>query len=174
MMIELFSEVTHDEKAVDFGRFAHVYIRTTVENWMPWAVRSRINPYVLEFLANNDLYLRTPYTGTEGHADPRRWEMVSKALDSSGNDFSLLAPIVGPETAEAFVRFFRSKQDMSALGEYSDEEIARFSTARRYQLAQQCLAFAAGRPKEARALVERLGPEFLAWFDYVLARRART
>ena len=167
------STAAHDLAEPLFGRFAHIYIRTTVENWMPWAVRSRINPYVMEFLANNDLYLRTRFTGTEGNADPRRWEMVSKALDSSGNDFSLLAPIVGPETAEAFVRFFRSKQDMSALGEYSDEEIARFSSARRYQLAQQCLAFAAGRPKEARALVERLGPEFLAWFDYVLARRTR-
>ena len=167
------STAAHDLAEPLFGRFAHIYIRTTVENWMPWAVRSRINPYVMEFLANNDLYLRTRFTGTEGHADPRRWEMVSKALDSSGNDFSLLAPIVGQETAEAFLRFFRSKQDMTALGEYSDEELARFSTARRYQLAQQCLAFAAGRPKEARALVERLGPEFLAWFDYVLARRAR-
>ncbi|MBR0353821.1 MAG: ATP-binding protein [Oscillospiraceae bacterium] len=168
------SSAAHDLAEPLFGRFAHIYIRTTVENWMPWAVRRRINPYVMEFLANNDLYLRTRYTGTEGHADPRRWEMVSKALDSSGNDFSLLAPIVGPETAEAFIRFFRSKQDMSALGEYSDGEIARFSTARRYQLAQQCLAFAAGRPKEARALVERLGPEFLAWFDYVLSRRTQS
>ena len=142
-----------------------------VENWMPWALRSHINPYVLEFLANNDLYLRTPYTGTEGHADPRRWEMVSKALDSSGNDFSLLAPIVGRDTAEAFVRFFQAQQQMTALGEFTDEELARFSVARRYQLAQQCLSWAAGRPREARALVERLGPEYLAWFDYVLRRR---
>ena len=165
------STASHDLAEPLFGRFAHVYIRTTVENWMPWAVRSRINPYVMEFLANNDLYLRTPYTGTEGHADPRRWEMVSRALDSSGNDFSLLAPLVGRDTAEAFIRFFKAKQDMTVLGEYSDEELARLSVARRYQLAQQCLAFAAGRPQEARALVTRLGPEYLAWFDYVLRRK---
>ena len=165
------STAAHDLAEPLFGRFAHIYIRTTVENWMPWAVRQRINPYVMEFLANNDLYLRTPYTGTEGYADPRRWEMVSKALDASDNDFSLLAPIVGRDTAEAFIRFFRARQELSALGEYTDEELARFSVARRYQLAQQCLAFAAGRPKEARALVSRLGPEFLAWFDYILRRR---
>ena len=165
------SSASHDLAEPLFGRFAHIYIRTTVENWMPWALRNHINPYVLEFLANNDLYLRTPYTGTEGHADPRRWEMVSKALDSSGNDFSLLAPIVGRDTAEAFVRFFQAQQQMTALGEFTDEEIARFSVARRYQLAQQCLSWAAGRPREARSLVERLGPEYLAWFDYVLRRR---
>jgi len=166
------SSAAHDLAEPLFGRFAHIYIRTTVENWMPWAVRTRINPYVMEFLANNDLYLRTPFTGAEGNADPRRWEMVSKALDSSGNDFSLLEPIVGRETAESFIRFFKAQQQLAALGEYTDEELARFSVARRYQLAQQCLYLAAARPEEARNLVERLGAEFVAWFDYMLERKS--
>ncbi len=165
------STSAHDLAEPLFGRFAHIYIRTTVENWMPWAVRSRINPYVMEFLANNDLYLRTPFTGTEGHADPRRWEMVSKALDSSGNDFSLLAPIVGRDTAEAFIRFFKAREEVAALGEYSDEELTRFSVARKYQLAQQCLVFSASKSEQARALVGRLGEEYLAWYDYILKRR---
>ena len=165
------STSAHDLAEPLFGRFAHVYIRTTVENWMPWAVRSRINPYVMEFLANNDLYLRTPFTGTEGNADPRRWEMVSKALDSSGNDFSLLGPIVGRDAAEAFVRFFKARQELAALGEYSDEELSRFSVARKYQLAQQCLVFSSSRPEDARALVLRLGEEYLAWYDYILERK---
>ena len=166
------SSAAHDLAEPLFGRFAHIYIRTTVENWMPWAVRKGINPYVLEFLANNDLYLRTAYTGTEGHADPRRWEMVSRALDSSGNDFALLAPLVGRDTADAFIRFFRARQ-LSTLGQYSDEELARFNAARRYQLAQQCLYAAAARPREARELVSRLGPEYLAWFEYVLERKEK-
>lgn len=166
------SSAAHDLAEPLFGRFAHIYIRTTVENWMPWAVRQRINPYVMEFLANNDLYLRTTYTGTEGHADPRRWEMVSRVLDSSGNDFSLLEPIVGRDAAEAFVRFFRAQQQLEILGQYTDEELARFNTARRYQLAQQCLYLSAAKPEEARALVTRLGPEFLSWFDYVQQRKS--
>ena len=165
------SSAAHDLAEPLFGRFAHIYIRTTVENWMPWAVRKHINPYVLEFLANNDLFLRTAYTGTEGHADPRRWEMVSRALDSSGNDFALLAPLVGRDTADAFIRFFRAQQQLSHLGQYSDEEIARFNAARRYQLAQQCLYVSAVRPREARELVERLGSEYLAWYDYILKRK---
>ena len=167
------STAAHDLAEPLFGRFAHIYIRTTVENWMPWAVRNRINPCVLEFLANNDLYLRTPYTGTEGNADPRRWEMVSKVLDASGNDFSLLAPIVGRDTADAFVRFFRAQQQLAALGTYTDEELKRFSVARKYQLAQQCLYLAGAKPEDARDLVSRLGPEYLAWFEYVLSRKQR-
>ena len=166
------SSAAHDLAEPLFGRFAHVYIRTTVENWMPWAVEHRLNPYVLEFLANNDLYLRTAYTGTEGNADPRRWEMVSRVLDRSGNDFSLLSPIVGQDTAEAFVRFFKAQQQLDSLGSYTDEELRKFSVARRYQLAQQCLYLYSACPEEARQLVERLGNEYLAWFEYMLGRRA--
>ena len=166
------SSAAHDLAEPLFGRFAHIYIRTTVENWMPWAVNHTVNPYVMEFLANNDLYLRTPYTGTEGHADPRRWEMVSRVLDASGNDFSLLSPIVGREVADAFVRFFKNRQQMETLGEYTDEELARFSAARRYQLAQQCLQVSAAAPEEARKLANRLGGEYLAWYEYMLGRKA--
>ncbi len=166
------SSAAHDLAEPLFGRFAHIYIRTTVENWMPWAVDHSLNPYVLEFLANNDLYLRTAYTGTEGNADPRRWEMVSKVLDRSGNDFSLLAPIVGHEAADAFLRFFRAQQQTESLGHYTDEELKKFSVARRYQLAQQCLYLYSSCPEEARELVERLGSEYLAWFEYMLRRRS--
>jgi len=166
------STAAHDLAEPLFGRFAHIYIRTTVENWMPWAMEHRMNPYVMEFLANNDLYLRTAFTGTEGHADPRRWEMVSRVLDHSGNDFSLLAPIVGQETADAFIRFFKAQQEMETLGDYTDAEIAKFSVARRYQIAQQCLYVAKARPEEARALVKRLGNEYLAWYEYMLGRKA--
>ena len=165
------SSSAHDLAEPLFGRFAHIYIRTTVENWMPWAVNRRINPFILEFLANNSLYLRTPYTGEEGYADPRRWEMASKALDASGNDFSLLVPIVGRDTAEAFIRFFRAQEQIAALGEYTDEELNRYSVARRYQLAQQCVWLYPAKPEEAKALVARLGEEYLAWFEYVLSRK---
>ena len=166
------SSAAHDLAEPLFGRFAHIYIRTTVENWMPWAISRNLNPYVMEFLANNDLYLRTAYTGTEGNADPRRWEMVSKVLDHSGNDFSLLGPIVGYETADAFVRFFKAQQQMETLGQYTDEELRKLSVGRRYQLAQQCLYLAPSKPAEARELVERLGNEYLAWFEYMLRRKA--
>ena len=167
------SSVAHDLAEPLFGRFAHVYIRTTVENWMPWAVRKKINPYVMEFLANNELYLRTPFTGTEGYADPRRWEMASRVLDSSDNDFSLLEPIVGHETAEAFIRFFRAQEEMVDILKYTDEELARMSVARKYQIAQQCLYAASAKPEEAADLVKRLGAEFEAWFRYVLERKGR-
>ena len=167
------SSASHDLAEPLFGRFAHVYIRTTAENWMPWAVRKQLNPYVMEFLANNDLYLRTPYTGNEPNADPRRWEMASRVLDCSGNDFSLLTAIVGRDAAESFVSFFRAQQKISAIAMYSDEELSRFSISRKYQIAQQCLYFSAENEKDARALVHRLGAEYEAWFRYMLERKKK-
>jgi hypothetical protein len=139
---------------------------------MPWAVAHKLNPYVMEFLANNDLYLRTPYTGTDPNADPRRWEMASRVLDHSGNDFSLLGPVVGNETADAFVRFFKAQRELQSLGSYTDAELEKFSVSRRYQLAQQCLYLSKAQPDEARTLVRRLGSEYLAWYDYMLSRKS--
>ena len=167
------SSAAHDLAEPLFGRFAHIYIKTNVENWMPWAVKKKINHYVLEFLANNSLYLRTPYTGTEANADPRRWEMASNALEASGNDFSLLEPIVGRDTAQAFIRFFRAQETLTSVGEFTDEELSRFSSARRYQIAQQCVWLAGAKPEEAKATVRRLGEEYLAWYEYVLSASAK-
>ena len=93
--------------------------------------------------------------------------------DSSGNDFSLLAPLVGEKTADAFVKFFRAQRELGTLGAYTDAELQRFSAARKYQLAQQCLYLAAAKPAEARALVARLGAEYAAWFEYVLTRKQK-
>ena len=97
--------------------------------------------------------------------------MVSRVLDSSNNDFSLLEPIVGRETADAFIKFFRAQEEMADLVKYTDEEIAHLSVARKYQIAQQCLYASSAKPKEAEELVERLGAEFAAWYRYVLRRK---
>ena len=61
---------------------------------------------------------------------------------------------------------------MADLVKYTDEELARMTVARKYQIAQQCLYAASAKPEEAEALVERLGAEFAAWFSYVLERKS--
>jgi len=160
------SSVAHDLAEPLFGRFAHISIRTTVDNWMPWAMANEINPYVMEFIGNHNWLLRTEFTGKEANADPRRWEMASNILNASNNDFGLLAPVVGQEIAEEFIQFFRSQRTIATVGEYSDTEIAGMSVARKYQLTQQCLNINDSNLEETRAFVERLGKEYLSWFDY--------
>jgi hypothetical protein len=60
---------------------------------------------------------------------------------------------------------------MADLARYTDDEIARMTVARKYQIAQQCLYAASTKPEEAEELVEKLGAEFTAWFRYVLSRK---
>ena len=60
---------------------------------------------------------------------------------------------------------------MTDLASYTDEELARMTVARKYQIAQQCLYAASAKPEEAEELVQRLGAEFAAWFRYVLERK---
>jgi hypothetical protein len=81
---------------------------------------------------------------------------------------------VGRETAEAFIRFFRAQEEMEDLVKYTDEELARMTAARKYQIAQQCLYAASAKPEEAIELVERLGAEYAAWFRYVIERKTQT
>jgi hypothetical protein len=59
------------------------------------------------------------------------------------------------------------------LAKYTDEELARMTVSRKYQIAQQCLYAASAKPEEAADLVKRLGAEFEAWFRYVLERKGR-
>ena len=69
------------------------------------------------------------------------------------------------------MKFFRAQRELKSLGTFSDAELQRFSAARKYQLAQQCLYLAVSKPAEARALVRRRGAEYAAGFEYVLARK---
>ena len=78
---------------------------------------------------------------------------------------------MGRDTADAFIRFFRAQEELSDLARYTDEDIARMTVSRKYQIAQQCLYAASAKPKEAEELAERLGAEFAAWFRYVLSRK---
>ena len=63
---------------------------------------------------------------------------------------------------------------MEDLVKYTDEELARMTVARKYQIAQQCLYAASAKPEEAIELVERLGAEYAAWFRYVIERKTQT
>ena len=67
--------------------------------------------------------------------------------------------------------FFRAQEEMADLARFTDEELTHLSVARKYQIAQQCLYAAEAKPEEARDLVNRLGSEFAAWFEYVLERK---
>ncbi len=111
-----------------FNRFAHVYIHTTVEQWLKWAStpanyyerldykeenqNMKIHPSIYAFIAYKSYsgmdVLRTPYTGDKPNADPRKWEMASKILYKTGQP-EMLRALVGNELTRDFVAFAKAQ-----------------------------------------------------------------
>lgn len=139
-----------------FNRFAHIYIHTTVNSWLKWAVtkeesyerldyndeqpEAKIHPSIYSYIAyksysGNDV-LRTTYTGKTPNADPRKWEMASKVLYKTKNPYMLKA-LIGEELTMDFVSFVsRSiiKLEDVLNHNYTDEDLLmdvseKFATA---------------------------------------------
>lgn len=107
-----------------FNRFAHVYIQTTVDSWLKWAITPRenyerldyqeekvepkIHPSIYAYVAYKSYsgqdVLRTPYTGEKPNADPRKWEMASKVLYKTKKP-EMLRALIGEELTRDFVAF---------------------------------------------------------------------
>ena len=91
-----------------FSRFAHVYIKTTTQEWLKWASQNNIHPAIYLYIAyKNGLPLRSDYDGKKPNADPRKWEMASKMLCQTGNPEDLRS-IVGEKITDDFVDFCKT------------------------------------------------------------------
>lgn len=111
-----------------FSRCAHVYINTTVEKWLEWAITpeesyerldyvddkqtSKIHPAIYSFVAYKDAkgenVLNTSYTGDYANADPRKWEMASKVLYNT-KEPEMLRALIGNKLTNDFIEFVKQK-----------------------------------------------------------------
>ena len=155
-----------------FNRFAHVYIETTVVNWLRWASKpeNHIHPSIYAYIAYKsyagDDVLRTDYNGEKPNADPRKWEMASKALWAVGNP-SMLRSLIGEELTNDFMAFCRQQvitvEDV-VKGNYNKSDLEmnldeKFATA---------IGLSSCEEKDlgvVREFVGKLGAEIQATFD---------
>ncbi len=111
-----------------FNRFAHVYIKTTLDSWLKWAVtpkdryerldyietepEAKIHPSIYTYIAyksySGQNVLRTPYTGDKPNADPRKWEMASKVLYRT-NQPEMLRALIGETLTSDFTAFAKQQ-----------------------------------------------------------------
>ena len=88
-----------------FSRFAHIEVKTDLENWIEWGCRHNIHPLVLAFqLYTKGEYLRTKYTALSPNATPRKWEMVSKVLQETRSIHALYS-LIDKEVVDKFIKF---------------------------------------------------------------------
>ena len=166
-----------------FNRFAHVYINTTVEDWLKWAVtpeseyqrldyvsgekQLKIHPSIIAYISSRkEMALRTEYNGVKPNADPRKWEMASKVLYKTNNP-NMLRSLIGEELTADFIAF--CKQSMISVediinGNYSEEDI-NVSLDKRLTMASTLSSVSEEHIEVVRDFVKKLGKEPLGLFD---------
>ena len=162
------SLAAHQLAAPFFNRFAHVYINTTTEKWLKWARENNIHPAIYAYIAfKRGETLRSTYDGEKPNADPRKWEMASKMLYTTGHP-EMLRALIGEDITDEFVQF--CNQPIITLedvlnGNYSDKEIESLNTSERYATTVGLTQAAESELDTVRSFVSKLGEEFRALFD---------
>ena len=118
-----------------FNRFAHVYIKTTLDNWLKWASENNIHPAIYSYIAyKKGETLRSKYDGEKPNADPRKWEMASNMLYKTGRP-EMLRSLVGEDITREFIRFCNQRvitlEDV-LNDNYTNEDIESLNTSERY------------------------------------------
>ena len=153
-----------------FGRFAHVYIKTTAETWLKWARENNIHPSIYAFISyKGDVALRSKYNGEKPNADPRSWEMASKMLYATGRP-EMLRALIGEDLTREFVAFCRQRvitvEDV-INGNYREEEIRRLNTTQRYATVVEISKVDEENIGVVREFAKSLGGEYRALFDSI-------
>ena len=166
-----------------FSRFAHVYIKTSLNGWLKWAStpnseyerldykererKYKIHPAIYAYIAHKgNNALRTKYTGEKPHADPRRWEMASKVLSETNNPY-MLKGIIGEELTKEFAAFCKHKVitiDDVIEGNYTEADL-KMNVGEKYMTAVGLSLVDEDNVQVVRKFVNKLGPETLATFD---------
>jgi hypothetical protein len=170
-----------------FNRFAHVYIKTSAEDWLEWAIKAdleptkldykeekhpKIHPSIFAFIsARREKALRTEYTGDKPNADPRKWELASKILYRTQKP-EMLRALIGEEVTRDFVHFCSQKtitlQDV-INDNYIKEELEMRMDEKWATIIELSKAEAKDIMK-VRTFVSNLGSELLASFDLLWAK----
>ena len=151
-----------------FNRFAHVYIKTTLESWLKWASEKNIHPAICSYIAyKNGETLRSKYDGKKPNADPRKWEMASKMLYKTEKP-EMLRALVGEEITKEFVEF--CSQRMITLEDvinenYKDIDIEELNIAEKHATIMCLLQVEKDNIEKVREFVKKLGSEYEAVFD---------
>ena len=151
-----------------YNRFTHVYIKTTVDNWLVWASLNNIHPAIYAYIAyKGESALRSKYDGKKPNADPRKWEMASKILYQTGNP-EMIRGLVGEDITREFVSF--CKTEVITLEDvinhnYKVEDLVLLDISERYATTMYLSQVGEEHLEEVRNFVSIFGGEYRAFFD---------
>lgn len=173
-----------------FNRFAHVYIKTTVDGWLKWASTKKtsyerldytkkeeeltIHPAIYAYIAYKSYsgqdVLRTPYTGEKPNADPRKWEMASKVLYKTKQP-EMLRALIGEELTRDFTAFAKYRvitvEDV-LNGNYTENDL-EMNISEKFATAAGLSSVDEENIETIRNFVMKLGKEMTSTFDSLWA-----
>ena len=159
-----------------FNRFAHVYIETTVENWLKWASEHNIHPAIYAYIAyTKGEALRSKYDGEKPNADPRKWEMASKMLYATGRP-EMLRALIGEDITREFCQFCNQRVitlDDVLKGNYTERDL-HMNTSEIYATAMGLSQVDEANFEKVREFVLKLGGEPCAVFESIWTRGDET
>jgi hypothetical protein len=141
------------------------------EEYLPYTKEKKhpkIHPAVYAYiLARGDTALRTPYNGQKPNADPRKWELASKMLYTTGKPM-MIKSLVGSEIAKDFCSF--CKQNKLSIadvveGKYNIEEVKKYDISQKYLIVVGLALCEDVHFHPVRLFVKKLEPELLSLFD---------
>ena len=151
-----------------YNRFMHVYIKTTVDNWLVWASLNNIHPAIYAYIAyKGEGALRSKYDGKKPNADPRKWEMASKILYQTGNP-EMIRGLVGDDITREFVKFCKTEVitiDDVINHNYKIEYLVHLDISERYATTMYLSQVGEEHLEKVRNFVSIFGGEYRAFFD---------
>ena len=169
-----------------FNRFAHIYINTTTDDWLKWAITpaknyeqlhyqkretsSKIHPTIYAYIAYKNAVgmnvLRTHYDGKSPNADPRKWEMASKVLYATRKP-EMLRSLIGEYLTRDFIDFCTQKvisiEDV-LTGNYTEDDL-QMSPSKKYATIVNLSLVDEENIETIRTFISKLDNELLATFD---------
>ncbi len=106
------------------SRFNIVNFRPTAEEWLLWAKKSGLDTRVIDFIAENIMWLdKIPDTkegadtGLDKTPDRRAWKRVSDAIKQKNElkdiDTKIISSIVGPKAAAVFIQSAKANKTLT-------------------------------------------------------------
>ncbi len=155
------------------SRFSHIYIKTTADKWLIWAVENDIHPYIISFINyRKDEVLRTKFDGINPHANPRVWENASKVLYRC-NNISILSCLLGESLTFEFESFIKDALiclDKILNEDYTEDYIKVLTTAQKHAIISHLVTIKIEEYDKVIKFIRLLDPEYETLFNYLWSK----
>lgn len=101
------------------NRFVHIEMTHNFDDWQEWALKSKVNQFVVGYLTSmkHELFDFQPGSASRGFATPRTWEFVSDILKDSENIpelvlLTMVSGAVGEGVAAQFMEYRKNAADL--------------------------------------------------------------